>query len=214
MSKINYLLSELDNIEIIRNQIAAILRIETENQLALAEKEEAEDTRDYKISVYAERARPWDSTADTENKSPFPLINVLLYETKQMEHPGSAMGEKKYTGTCFIDCYGCGNINNINGNDDSLGTIRAWKTARIARNVLMSSFYTYLGMRGIVKKREILKMATGAPAGMPESAISITVCRITFNIEYTEKSPQAGGVPFEGILFKSLSDNGEILINI
>jgi hypothetical protein len=217
-SNINYLLSELDNIEIIRNQTAAILKIETENQYSLALESGAPDKRDYKIPVYVEKARPWDITGETADQAPFPLINILLTDIKQEAHPGSAVNEKKYTGTFFIDCYGCGNIsidNEIDISDhDSLGTIRAWKTARIARRILMSSYYTYLGLRGVVKKREIIQIATGAPQNMPESAVSVTTCRISFVVEYFEKSPQAEGVPFEGILFKSLSDTGEILIDI
>jgi hypothetical protein len=215
-SSINYLLSDLDNVEFIRNQIAAILKIETENQYFLAEAAAAPDKRDYKIPIYVEKARPWNITGETADQSPFPLINILLNDIKQEAHPGSAVNEKKYTATFFIDCYGCGNINIENdiGDDDSLGTIRAWKTARIVRNILMSSYYTYLGNRGIVKKREITQIATGTPQNMPESAVSVTTCRISFLVEYFEKSPQAEGVPYEGMLFKSLSDTGEILIDI
>jgi hypothetical protein len=214
MNKINYLLSENDNIETIRNQIAAILKIEADNQYLLAKEKGISDSRDYKIPVFVERARPWDLTGDNERENPFPLMNVLLNDYKQDTKPGSAQSEKKYSATFFIDCYGCGNINNTTGDDDTLGTIRAWKTARIARNILMSSYYTYLGLRGIVFKREITETATGSPANMPESAASVTTCRISFVVDYFEKSPQAEGVLFEGIAFSSLSDTGEILIDI
>jgi hypothetical protein len=209
MSKINFLLAKNDNIELIRNQIAGILKIETENQYSLAAGQGAEDLRDYKIGVFVERARPWDLTG---NKNPFPLINISLsgYDGEA----GSAQSEKKYKATFYIDCYGCGNLNNTNGNDDSLAAIRAWKTARIARNILMSSYYTYLGLRGTVFKRSILSIQTGSPSNMPESAAAVTTCRISLAVDFSEKSPQEGGVMFEGIAFKAVSESGEILIDI
>ncbi|GHU66647.1 hypothetical protein FACS189447_07950 [Spirochaetia bacterium] len=213
MNKINILLNNLDNVEIIRNQIAAILQIETENQLALAENAAIEDLRDFKIGVYVEKARPWELTGSTEATSPFPLINVLLNDVKQDMNPGSPVNEKKYIATFFIDCYGCGNIGS-DGNDDTLATIRAWKTARIVRNILNSGFYTYLGLRGTVRKREITEIKTGAPSNMPESALAITTCRVSFTVDYSEKSPQAGGEIFDGMMFKSLTESGVILIDI
>jgi hypothetical protein len=212
MSKINFLLSENDNIELIRNQIAGILRMETENQYSLAVEKGMKDIRDYRIGVFVERARPWDLTGDTENENPFPLINVSLSGYKG--EAGSAQSEKKYQATFFVDCYGCGNFNNQNRYDDSLATIRAWKTARITRNILMSSYYTYLGLRGTVFKRGILSIQTGSPSNMPESAVSVTTCRINFIVDFSEKSPQENGVLFEGIAFKGVSESGEILIDI
>lgn len=212
MSKINFLLAEADNIELIRNQIAGILKIETENQYSLAAEQGVEDLRDFRIGVFVERARPWDLTGNSEIKNPFPLINVSL--SGYNGEAGSAQSEKKYKATFYIDCYGCGNLNNTRGDDDSLATIRAWKTARIARNILMSSYYTYLGLRGTVFKRSILSIQTGNPSNMPESAVAVTTCRISFVVDFSEKSPQEEGVLFEGLTFKSLSDNGEILIDI
>jgi hypothetical protein len=212
MSKIDFLLAKNDNIELIRNQIAGILKIETENQYSLAVKQGAADSRDYKIGVFVERARPWELTGNSENKNPFPLINVSL--SGYNGEAGSAQSEKKYKATFYIDCYGCGNLNNTSGDDDSLATIRAWKTARIARNILMSSYYTYLGLRGTVFKRGILSIQTGNPSNMPESAVAVITCRISFVVDFSEKSPQEGGVLFEGMAFRAVSENGEILIDI
>jgi hypothetical protein len=57
-------------------------------------------------------------------------------------------------------------------------------------------------------------MKTGVPTNLTESALSVTVCRITFTVDFSEKSPQAEGVINEGIFFKSLSDSGVILVDI
>ena len=46
------LLSELDNIEYIRDQIGAILSVELANQFALAQEAADPNARDYNIAVY------------------------------------------------------------------------------------------------------------------------------------------------------------------
>jgi hypothetical protein len=78
----------------------------------------------------------------------------------------------------------------------------------------MSSYYTYLGLRGTVFKRGVLSIQTGNPSNMPESAVAVTTCRISFVVDFYEKSPQESGVLFEGMAFKCLGENGEILIDI
>jgi hypothetical protein len=218
MNNINYLLQEKDNIEKIRDQIAAILKNELVNQKELAERAGLADVADYDVSVYLEKGRPWELTENEQSNNPFPLINILLSESKPMSS-NKQVSAVDYTAKFIIDCYGCGNfeINDAQEmvfSDDSAANIRAWKTGRLARNILMSAFYYYLGLRGIVKKTYITEIKTGTPDNLPESAVAVTVCRITFAVDFTEKAPQAEVEPFDGILFESVSDTGEILIDI
>jgi hypothetical protein len=217
MNNIKYLLNEPDNVETIRSQIAAILKGEIEAQAAMAAEAALEDAGDYNIGVLIEHERPWILTGNKKEESPFPLVNILLLETKPLN--GTLVNAKDYTAKFAIDCYGCGNFNMVDENgdpvlDDFLANIRAWKTARVARNILMSAFYTYLGMRSVVKKRQIEEAKTGVPNNLPESAAAVTVCRIIFSVQFTEVSPQADVEPFDGILFKSVSNTGENLIDI
>ncbi|MDR1389189.1 MAG: hypothetical protein LBJ31_04360 [Treponema sp.] len=218
MNNIHYLLQEKDNIEKVRDQIAAILKSELVNQKQLAEEAALADAADYDVSVYLERGRPWELTENEQSKNPFPLINVLLFESKPTAG-GKQMTAVGYTAKFNIDCYGCGNSDidgegEMTNGDDSAANIRAWKTGRLARNILMSAFYYYLGLRGIVKKTYITEIKTGTPDNLPESAAAITVCRIVFAVDFMEKAPQAEVEPFDGILFESVSDTGEILIDI
>jgi hypothetical protein len=220
MNNIKYLLSEPDNAEKVRSQIAAILKVEIEAQAAMAAEAALPDAGDYNIGVLIEHERLWALTGNTKEDSPFPLVNVLLLETRPVERGGNLVNAKDYTAKFAIDCYGCGNFDmaaDENGEpvmDDFLANIRAWKTARVARNILMSAFYTYLGMRAIVKRREITETKTGVPDNLPESSVAVTVCRIIFSVQFTEVSPQADVEPFDGILFKSVSNTGEDLIDI
>jgi len=223
-SQINKLLKTQDNAEIIRDRIAAILKMEFNNQKTLAENDPTvENKKDFNINVYIENFRPWELTSNNGKNNPFPLVNVCLQETNEDQNkPGGISGKIKYTGTYYIDCYGCGNYRHIESEkdnfeiipDDSLSAIRAWHTARITRNILMSGYYAYLGMQGTVMRRRITKITTIIPNGIDTSAISITACRIVFEVELYEVSPEAMGVNFEGITFKA-NDAGEVnLIDI
>jgi hypothetical protein len=217
-SQIKELLKNQDNAEKIRDQIAAILKQEFTNQKLLADNDsEIANKKDYDIKVYIENARPWLLLGDTAAKNPFPLVNVSLQDTKKDTGSGIA-GKVKYTGTFFIDCYGCGNYQPENEKefipDDYLSTVRAWQTARITRNIIMSGFYSYLGMKPVVRKREIQSTVTVIPGGIQDSAISITACRITLLVDFEETSPEAQGIDFNGISFMS-NDSGEVnLIDI
>jgi hypothetical protein len=212
---INGLLNKEDNAEKIRDTIAYIVALESRGQKELADELRIKDKDDFNIKVFIEHGRPWGLFLNGDYS--FPLVNVCLQETAPETAPGSTINNVKYTGQYFIDCYGCGNFKNENEEDmpdDWLSTIRAWKTARIVRNILMSGFYTYLGMREIVRKREVKKITTIIPKNLADSAISVTAARILFEVSFFEKSPQAEAGILEGISFVSRNDGEVILIDI
>ncbi len=218
-SQINELLNIQDNAEKIRDRIAAILKLELTKQKQLADDSaEIENKKDFDIRVYLENSRPWEVSVNSADANPFPLVNVCLQETNEDTSPGSTLNNVKYTGIYYIDCYGCGNNQSESPEefipDDFLSTIRAWQTTRIVRNILMSGFYAYLGMRGIVRRRRISKIVTIIPNGMPDTALDVTACRITFEVDFFETSPEAQGVDFEGLSFKSENDGEVTLIDI
>jgi hypothetical protein len=220
-SQINELLKTQDNAEIIRDRIAAILKLEFTNQKKLADEDSTiSNKKDFNINVYVENTRPWELISNDGKNNPFPLVNVCLQETNEDQNkPGPISGKIRYTGTYYIDCYGCGNYRAIESSDeyvpdDSLSAIRAWHTARVTRNVLMSGYYAYLGLQGTVMRRRITKITTVVPAGLDISAISITACRIVFEVELFEVSPEASGINFEGITFRAYDDGEVKLIDI
>ena len=217
-SKINNLLQFKDNAEKIRDIIAGILKIELANQKTLADKSDLKDRKDFDINVYIENARPWDLSGSETN--PFPLVNVCLQETlEDANRPGATVGKIKYSGTYYIDCYGCGNYQSADEDknelsDDSLSTIRAWQTARIVRNILMSGFYVHLGMTGIVTRRRIPKITTIIPEGIEKSAFSVTVCRVYFEVDFFEISPEGDGVAFDEMTVHLMNDGKVNLITL
>jgi hypothetical protein len=223
-ANITTLLTELDNIEKIMDRIALILKLEFLNQYQKATEQNLEDAGDFNIGVYLERERPWQLTENSEGKNPFPLINIKLAGYRKEKEPGSTVNNQKYIGDFIIDCYAQGSPDNPDYFDDTDATLRAWRLGRKVRRVLMSGFYTYLGMRGIVRRREITEAGTGTPTdrtgNIDDSAVSVTICRILFSVLFSEESPQAAGVEFEGISFKASAPgkkpgiNGEVLLDI
>jgi hypothetical protein len=216
---ITELLDKPDNIEKIRDRIALILKMECANQYEKAQELHLENAGDYAIGVYLEHSRPWQLTENSQGKNPFPLANVqALGYKRDIEAGGETVNRKKYIAEFAIDCYANGVPDHPEYGDDTDSTIRAWRLAGIIRKILMSGFYTYLGMRDVVRRREISETQTGSPTdrtgNIDESAISVTICRILISVWFHEESPQAAVAEFEGISFKSPAPNGEVLLDI
>jgi len=213
-AQVQTLLNEKDNVEKIRDAIALILKTELSNQYALAKTAGIESIEDFNIGVYLESARPWELTANEAGGNPFPLVNILLNETRRADgNVGSAIGRKKYTASFSVDCYACGNTES--DSDDAMqATLKAWRIACIVRSILMSGFYAYLGMRGVVLGRDLSGIKTGVPGNLAESAAAVTVARMDFSVSFYEDSPQGAGAELEGMCFEAVGKTGEVLIHI
>lgn len=212
MAAIRELLNGADNVEKIRDMIAAILKTEFNHQYELALEAGADNAADFKAGVFLEHSRPWEFTENADGGSPFPLVNVSLNETRRAEgKAGSTAGDKKYTALFSIDCYACGNYA-ADGKDDELAAVKAWALARKVRNILMSGFYAYLGMRGVVLERDLSGIKTGVPNGLEDSAAAVTIARLELEVSFYERAILGTGVEFEGIDFALIQKTGEVLI--
>ncbi len=207
-------LNEKDNVEKIRDRMGFILKTELKNQYDLAVKNNIANVQDFNVKVFLENERPWELTENELGKNPFPLVNVCLVETKRQDgRSGSSVSVKKYTALFSIDCYACGNYGGYE-KDDKLSTVRAWALARTVRNILMSGFYAYLGMRGVVFERDLLGIKTGELNNLENSALAVTIARLDFSVSFYEDSPQGEGVEFEGMDFNLAEKTGEVILKI
>jgi hypothetical protein len=211
---VNYLITKKDNAEIIRDRIALILTAELAHQYELAldhtpEPDEQFDPEDYHIGVYMENQRPWDI-------KDFPAVNIQLLSTAKDEKPGSTVGKQKNKIHFAIDCYARGKIvDSETGEpvpDDSNATLSAWFVGRLVRNILMAGEDTYLGLRGLVQKREVSARNTGVLENLSESAAAVSVCRILFDVDSYEDSPQASYESLDGMEFKIQTADGRIIL--
>jgi hypothetical protein len=210
-NKIDYLLDKPDNIELIRDTVCAILKTECAAQREMASKNS--DADDYRIGIWKDKSRPWQLNEDSEKKKPFPLVNVQLIGFKADSPIGSAIGQKKYVGEFYLDCYAHGEFDNAEP-DDTDAALKAWKIGRVIRNILTSEHHAYLGLRGMVRDYRITEGKTGDPRNNEQSAQSITICRLILSVDYFEDSPQVEGVEFKEYNFIHTSPSGEVLFDI
>lgn len=201
------LLSEPDNIEYIRDQIGAILAAETANQYALAVEAEDPNARDYKIGVYIESDDPLQFV--DAGKNPFPLVNVTLASCEK-DSGSSSINKHLMSATFLVDVYATGNTD---GDADAgmRATKKAWKTARIVRNILCAENNAYFKLRGIVTGRDIVKFEAGNPTN-PQSATRVKIVRITLNVDYIEGVAMSESEELELIRAAISDEDGRVLV--
>lgn len=209
----NFVVDELiknpDNAEIIRDQLCGILSLETAHQYELALESSDPVARDYKIEVYLENDEPW--ALQTEEDNHYPIVNVSLQSV------GGVSGSTNTNTTnrravFFIDCYATGTFDGT-GLSGRMAVIKAWKTARIVRNILEAANYAYLGLRGMVTKRTVTDLETGMPASN-NAAIRVCVVRVKLEVEFNEKSPQVKGVEIAPMNMVIKDDTGLVVVDM
>ncbi len=211
-AKIDFLFSEPDNVEIIRDEIAVILSAEFKKQYKMACDKNLEDCEDFNVKVYLEDDRPF-ALPDGDDDSIFPFVNVNLNDMQQIGKSGGIADKKKYEASFYIDCYTCGNFGEASRKDSVKANILAWKIARVVRNILMSGHYAYLGYRGMVLGRNIPSIKSGNMSGMESAAFAVSIARVEFKVSFAERSICEKGVPLEGVKFKIDDKVGEVLVN-
>jgi hypothetical protein len=206
-AQITELIDTPDTLEIVRDQIAAILSLEIQNQYAIAKSQQVKNTADYNIPIYLENGRPYDVNGK-DGKTLTRFVNILLPKVGVPES-NPRLGTQKERATFFIDCAACGNDSG-NFRDDKSAMFRAWRVTRLVRRILMSDYYAYLGFRGIVSERTVTAMVAGNPDKLEDSALFWETIRVTFEVGFMEKAIEAQGVLLDGIDFEVDPVSGEL----
>lgn len=207
MAEINERLNLPDNIEVIRDQISAIIHTEMRNQFELATAEDDPVADDYLATVLVENDEPLQAGGDNDL---FPIVNVSVEEVRL--DGGASVNTSNRVGLLKLDCYQVGNTSGKFAGRTAM--IKAWKLARCVRAILESDQYTYLFLRGIVSKVRINSMQGGYPSGMENSAVKVAAVRINLEVTYDQSSPQTTG-PGLNILPVVISDeNGQVVSDI
>ena len=189
------LIDKQDNFELVRDQIAGILKLETLAQVALATAASKPDPDDWKLRIYTERSNPWEKFLnDDTDKSP--IVNVW-YDNSTFDESGSNISERqKTTGIFNIDCYGYA-ISEDDGAGHKPGdreaAFEAQKAVRLVRNILMAAENTYLQMRGLVWQRWPQAVNIFQPQQNDRPVENIVAGRVAFRVVFNEFSPQVTG---------------------
>jgi len=191
------LIDKQDNFEIIRDQIAGILKTEVVNQMALATAAN-KDPALWDLRIFTERSNPWENLSGDDHR---PVINVW-YSTSNFDK-SSARGvvdEQKANGIFNIDCYARGvSSDTANGHQpgDKDAALEAHRALRLVRNILMASINTFLQLRGVVTLRWPQSIETLQPDQETNSVEQVIAGRIAFAVDFVESSPQYIGEPLE-----------------
>lgn len=200
--------SDPDNIEVIRDQIAALLFLDFQKQVELAEEEADPNAHDYDVAVYIENDDPLQYVDnETDESNPFPCVNVSLDATDSSGGTAS-VNKQDMTAQVYIDCYATGNTSST-ADFGTKASLKAWKVARLVRRILRAEVNSYLRLRGIVGKVG-WKFQSGE-ANTRKSAIRVRMVRITLTVDYVEDVQIEGGVLDWEILGLIKDEKGQVI---
>jgi hypothetical protein len=200
------LLATPDNVEVVRDQIAAILAVEFANQGVLGLTPVPR--------VFLERSNPWGVLHEApENLAP--VINVW-FDTESFNGNASSITERQAAeGTFNVDVYAFGASTETPGGHtpgDEQAALECQRYLRLCRQILMSGHYTYLALpRGTVWKRWPQTISVFRPPTDDRSAINVAAGRIALVVTYNELSPQVEGEPLETLSLEvKRAETGEL----
>lgn len=204
---IDTLIEGRDGSELVRDQIAAILLLESESQQQLA-MTAGQNPDGWKLRVFLERSNPWADWIDlpetTENPTrTFPLVNVWLDNMSYDPAASNVVERQKATGLFQIDCYGYG----VSGDDaaghvagDEAAAFEAQRAVRLCRRILMAATYAYLGLRGLVWRRFPQGVTFFQPQIDGRSVQQVQAARLSLAVDFNEFSPQVHGPSLEELV--------------
>ena len=130
---------------------------------------------------------------------------------------GDPVKRQQANGIFNIDCYGLGISSDViaggHNPGDRQSAIEVHRATRLVRNILMSSIYINLGLKGLVADRWPLNITTFQPELNIDGVQNILAQRILFNVTYNEFSPQFVPETLELLSAKvKRAEDGEIVI--
>lgn len=203
------LITKRDNVEIIRDQIAAILAVELANQAVLSGGQP-------QPSVFIERSNPWGQYLDPVPQMQ-PVINVW-FDSATFDESTSNVVERQTCDAVFhIDCYGAALSQDDGGSGhapaDLQAALEAQRAVRLARNILMAGVYTYLALRGLVWKRFPQTISMFQPQIDNRALQRVVGARLALQVRFSEFSPQYVGETLESLVIEVLrKETGQLLI--
>lgn len=211
------LINTPDAFELIRDQVAAIIKTESAAQVALAVADGLTNSVDWDLRVYRERNNPWTEFLQQTNDLR-PIVNVWFDNDTPNGGSSTVAGRQQFEGTINIDCYGAGRSKaTTDGHTpgDQLSALNGQRALRLIRNIIMSDKYIYLGLRGTVWQRWITSRTCFQPSLDGDQAQSIVGCRLALRVRYNERSVNQPEDQLIEIIHVDINDDdGELLAEV
>ena len=201
------LIDKYDNFELITNEIASILAVETVNQQALA-LAAGKDPALWEFKVYVERSNPWELLPDDEEPI-IPIVNVWWESLNFVQAQSLPAVNQVADPSMFnIDIIADSITEKLTGTGQFVGdkaaNEKAKRIVRLVRNILFSvpadvsqpgNDYTYLNMKGIVGARWIQNIARFV-TDYDKQSIPVSAARITLAVKHLETALEG---PYENL---------------
>lgn len=220
IAQIAELVEKTDNFELVRDQIAAILLVESAEQMGLAA-EAHKDPELWRLRVFTERSNPWDEFSSSPDRRAIeataPIVNVCFDSCSFDRSASNVVERQRAVGVYHIDCYGYGLSADDGGSGhvpgDEGAALEAHRAVRLVRNILMAGAYTYLGMRGVVGRRFPESIQIFQPQIDGRTVQHVVAARITLQVEFNELSPQVQGQSLELVSLSVVrAETGELFL--
>ncbi len=221
------LIDKLDTSEIIRDQIASILVVESAEQMRLAALA-AKDPERWRLRVYTERATPWQSFRETPDRKQLgggsvdasPIVNVWFDNESFDESASDIHYQQRADGIFNVDVYGYG-IAETSGSGhlsaDEVAAREAQRAMRIVRNVIMSAPYAYLGLtRGsqqLIERRFPRSITAFQPEEGAVPVQRVQGIRLALSVWFQEYAPDYEGELLSEMTFQVLrAPDGQMVL--
>lgn len=212
---IDTLIDKRDNVELVRDQVAALLLVESASQMALAQAA-AKDPELWRLRVYQERANAWEDLNDSNRT---PIVNVWWDSSTFDRATGNTVERQRSSATINVDCYGFGrSASTVDGHaaGDQMAAEEAQRVVRLVRNILMAGAYTYLGFprtSGIIWGRWVDSISLFQPQQDNQNHSQVLGARLALRVDFNEFSPQVTPVELELLTVQVLRDtDGQLLL--
>jgi len=208
------LIDKQDNFEIVRDQIASLLALESKNQGALATKD-GQDPADFTFRMFIERVNPWESFSNEDDISP--IVNIW-FDSSNYDQAASDIVERQASQTTYnIDIYGYGTAeSDPNGGQfmgDEMAARESQRAYRLVRNILMAAENTYLQLQGTVWQRWPQSVNNFQPQFDNQAVERVQAVRLVLAVTFNEFSPQVDSVELELLsVLVNRAEDGELLV--
>lgn len=199
------LITERDAFEAVRDQIAAILVTERDNQMTLAAAD-GQDPALWNFRVYVERSLPWETIVNVDSPTTVdltPIVNIW-YDSDTFSESSSTRAEtQKCTGVFNIDVVGFGVATVTQTGQapgDEAAALDRDRVIRLVRQILMASQNAYLQLpRGAAWDRRIESRQSYQPRLDQQTNVEAIATRMRFAVSFNEVSPQYEGIPLSQV---------------
>ena len=202
-----------DRFETVRDQIAAILAVERDDQKAKAAAA-GKNPALWDFKVYEERANPWGDYLN-ENADLTPIVNVWFDSDSFAEGATTRAETQKCNAFYNVDVIAAAKRTTTTAGDETAAK-DAQRIARLVRNILMASEYAYLALpRGTCWDRQVESREAFQPGIGADASIRVLGMRVRMRVSFNEISPQYEGVPLTGLDVEiKRAETGEVYTNL